>query len=61
MSEIAALYVVKDGCYYGIPGVDPWDKDRDAVCRIVEPAKPAVYECEPLLSVDEENEIGGAA
>lgn len=23
---------------------------RDRVCRIVEPAKPAVYECEPLLS-----------
>src|SRR6185437_3250629 len=30
MKFIAALYVVKDGCYFGIPGVDPWDKDRDA-------------------------------
>lgn len=27
---IAALYVVKDGCYYGLPDVDPWDKARDA-------------------------------
>lgn len=27
---IAALYVEKGGCYYGLPGVDPWDKDRDA-------------------------------
>lgn len=27
---IAALYVVKGGCYYGLPDVDPWDKERDA-------------------------------
>lgn len=27
---IAALYVQKDGCYYGLPGVDPWDEARDA-------------------------------
>jgi hypothetical protein len=27
---IAALYVETDGCYYGLPGVDPWDKQRDA-------------------------------
>jgi hypothetical protein len=27
---IAALYVEKDGCYYGLPGVDPWDAERDA-------------------------------
>lgn len=27
---IAALYVETDGCYYGIPGVDPWDEARDA-------------------------------
>lgn len=27
---IAALYVEKDGCYYGLPGVDPWDVERDA-------------------------------
>jgi hypothetical protein len=30
---------------------------RSAVCRIVEPAKPAVYECEPLLSDQEEATI----
>lgn len=27
---IAALYVEKDGCYAGLPGVDPWDESRDA-------------------------------
>jgi hypothetical protein len=27
---IAALFVEKDGVYYGLEGVDPWDKDRDA-------------------------------
>lgn len=27
---IAALYVETDGCYFGIPGVDPWDQARDA-------------------------------
>lgn len=30
MQPIAALYVIKDGHYFGMPGVDPWDKDRDA-------------------------------
>lgn len=28
--KIAALFVQKDGCYYGLPGVDPWDEQRDA-------------------------------
>lgn len=27
---VAALYVHKNGVYYDIEGVDPWDKDRDA-------------------------------
>jgi hypothetical protein len=27
---IAALYVQKDGAYYGLPDVDPWDEERDA-------------------------------
>jgi hypothetical protein len=27
---IAALFVETNGCYYGIDGVDPWDKTRDA-------------------------------
>lgn len=27
---IAALYVTKGGTYYGLRGVDPWDKERDA-------------------------------
>jgi hypothetical protein len=29
-NTIAALYVEKDGCYYGLPDVDPWDQERDA-------------------------------
>lgn|SRR5215831_11399992 len=31
--------------------------NRDAVCRLVKPAVPAEYECEPLLSQAEEAEI----
>jgi hypothetical protein len=27
---IAALYVAKGGCYFGLPDVDPWDEERDA-------------------------------
>lgn len=27
---IAALFVTKDGAYYGLEGVDPWDEERDA-------------------------------
>lgn len=27
---IAALYVETNGCYFNIPGVDPWDEKRDA-------------------------------
>lgn len=27
---IAALYVAKGGCYFGLNGVDPWDEARDA-------------------------------
>ena len=27
---IAALFVATSGCYFGLPDVDPWDKDRDA-------------------------------
>jgi hypothetical protein len=27
---IAALYVIKDGPYFGIPGVEPFDESRDA-------------------------------
>lgn len=27
---IAALYVETGGCYFGVPGVDPWDQVRDA-------------------------------
>jgi len=27
---IAALFVETNGCYFGLPGVDPWDIKRDA-------------------------------
>lgn len=30
MVTVAALYVQTDGCYYGLPDVDPWDEARDA-------------------------------
>ena len=30
MTTIAALFVETDGCYFGQPGVDPWDAARDA-------------------------------
>lgn len=30
---------------------------RAKVCRLVEPAKPARYECDPLLSADDEAEL----
>lgn len=28
--ELAALYVESGGCYWNLPGVDPWDQVRDA-------------------------------
>lgn len=28
--RVAALYVAKNGCYFGLPDVDPWDEERDA-------------------------------
>lgn len=27
---VAALYVERDGAYYGLEHVDPWDVERDA-------------------------------
>lgn len=28
--SVAALFVETGGCYFGVPGVDPWDRARDA-------------------------------
>jgi hypothetical protein len=28
--KVAALYVATNGCYFNLPGVDPWDEPRDA-------------------------------
>lgn len=30
MTTVAALYVQANGCYFGLPDVDPWDEARDA-------------------------------
>ncbi len=30
MTAVAALYVETNGCYFGLPDVDPWDQARDA-------------------------------
>lgn len=30
LQPVAALYVETGGCYYDLPGVDPWDEARDA-------------------------------
>ena len=30
LPNIAALFVARDGCYFGLPNVDPWDASRDA-------------------------------
>lgn len=30
MTVVAALFVETDGCYFGLPGVEPWDIQRDA-------------------------------
>lgn len=30
MSTVAALFVAQPGCYFGVAGVDPWPKERDA-------------------------------
>lgn len=30
MRVVAALYVQRNGSYYGLPDVDPWDEERDA-------------------------------
>jgi len=30
MRQIAALFVATGGVYFGLPAVEPWDKDRDA-------------------------------
>lgn len=30
MTTVAALYVETNGCYFGLPDVEPWDEARDA-------------------------------
>src|SRR5262249_126136 len=40
MNMIAALFVETNGCYFGLPDVDPWDQARDA--RLYTGAYPVV-------------------
>lgn len=30
VTTVAALFVERGGCYWDLPGVDPWDEERDA-------------------------------
>lgn len=32
MTMVAALFVETNGCYFGLPNVEPWDRERDARC-----------------------------
>ena len=48
--EIAVEYVTEDIHVYA-------SAERDVLCRLIEPARPAKYECEPLLSAEEEAQI----
>jgi len=38
---IAALFVEKNGCYFGLPDVDPWDIKRDARLLLIAIAQSA--------------------
>lgn len=41
-----------------IDGVElKFHAERNKLCKLVSPAKPAVYECDPLLSPDEDAEL----
>lgn len=40
MTTVAALFVQRNGCYFGLPDVDPWDEVRDA--RLYAGPHPAV-------------------
>ena len=40
MAMVAALYVQSRGCYFNLPGVDPWAEERDA--RLYEGPHPVV-------------------
>lgn len=44
--------------FWDVKGLLRLEVDRNAVCHIVKPAQPAEYECEPLLSTEEETQVG---
>ena len=54
---IAALYVERGGVYWDLPGVDPWDEERDA--RLYDGPHPVVAHppcnrwCVPLAQINE--------
>ena len=37
---IAALFIERGGPYWDLPGVDPWDKERDDMIRAAKPVRP---------------------
>lgn len=61
---IEKVYPTRDGDYESVRfyhhlrslDVESWAW-RVVACRVVEPPKPAVYECDPILSETEEAEI----
>lgn len=51
----ARLKLEHDTCAVQINATIP----RSATCRIIQLAQPAKYECDPVLSEEEEAEVGG--
>lgn len=49
-SEYSDFRLSGDGFFWTIP--------RSKFCKIIEPAKPAVYNCPPILSEEEEAALG---
>ncbi len=44
--------------YYDTPALRVYAKiPRKAVCRLVKPAQPAEFECDPILSAEEESAV----
>jgi hypothetical protein len=39
--RVAALYVATNGCYFGLPEVEPWDVTRGARQHVADPTDEA--------------------
>lgn len=43
---------------YRTPAIDVWNSImRTSICRLIKPAQPAEFECEPLFSTEEEAQL----